>query len=373
MLCQIFAWLVATSTLIFGNDAITDFRYEEQPEMQMQISQDGKLIRYDLPVPDDNRSMQTTQSTQFYHPSTTTQPSQTPYYSQNESGFQTESHSFVQNNNQKPGVTDGRRPGMFQGATFGFSYLPDLGSHGFEMTQVRVGTTFGLPAPIKNSFFLLSPSFEPTFVKRCGPEPFPETLYSASLGCTLIRKINERWSAMAYVGPRWSSDGKETQSAVRCSLMGGMTWVKSPQLQFRFGVVYSNRHDSFNVLPFGGLVWTPNEDWKYELMAPMLRVARRCHSFPTVFSRDGESSHWGYFGIGFGGGTWAFQSVGNHPDVANYSEFSVVIGLESKRLERTPWKAELGYVFGRYMSFENHTMRDSPIGDTIVMRVTLAI
>jgi len=292
---------------------------------------------------------------------------------QNGSDFQAESYSPVRNNNQKVDATDGRRPGMFQGATFGFSFLPDLGSHGFEMTQVRVGASFGLPAPIKNSFFVLSPSFEPTFVKWDGPEPFPDTLYSASLGCTFIKKMNDRWSAMAHVGPRWSSDGKETQSAVRCSLMGGMTWTKSPQLQIRFGVVYSNRDDSFNVLPFGGLVWTPNEDWKYELMAPMLRVSRRCHYFRQILPRQNESIHWGYAGMGFGGGTWAIESVNKQPDVANYTEFSVVLGLESERMKRTTWKTEIGYVFGRSMNFEHHTMRKFNIGDSIVIRVILSI
>ena len=344
MFCQFFAWLAVTVAQVFGNDSTFDSRYKEPYGFQSQIPRDL----------------------------------------QNESVFQTESYPFTRNNNpaaesgplfqnQKANAADGRRLGMFQGATVGVSYLPDLGSDGFEMTQVRAGASFGLPAPMKNSFFLLSPSFEPTYVKWDGPEPFPDTLYSASLGCMLIRKINERWSAMALVGPRWSSDGRETQSAVRCSLMGGMTWTKSLQWQFRFGVVYSNRNDSFNVLPFGGLIWTPNEDWKYELMAPMLRVSRRCHVFQQILPRQSGSTHWRYAGIGFGGGTWAIESVNKQPDVANYTEFSVVLGLESERMKRTAWKTEIGYVFGRSMNFEKDTMCKFNISDSIVLRATLSI
>jgi len=383
-----FAWFVVTATLILGNDTTIDSRFDEQSELQMQISQDGKLIMFELSKPDDNRVTQNTQITQFSSPYTTLQIAQTPYYLQNESDFQAESYSFSQNNNQvsncelrfqnqKATVTDGRRTGMFQGATFGFSYLPGLGNYGLEMTQVRVGASFGLPAPIKNSFILLSPSFEPTFVKWDGPEPFPDTLYSASLGCMLIKKINDRWSAMASVGPRWCSDGRETQSAVRCSLMGGMTWTKSPQWQYRFGVIYSNRSDSFNVLPYAGLIWTPNEDWKYELMVPMLRVARKCHyfqqNFQQILPRQNESTHWCYAGIGFGGGTWAIESVNRQPDVANYTEFSVVVGLESERMKRTARKTEIGYVFGRSMNFEHDTMRQFHIGDSIVVRATMSL
>jgi len=334
-------------SLILGNDAPFDSRYTEQSEFR-------------------------------------TQTAPTLYYSQSESGFPIESYSLARNDspttehglllqNQKASATDGRRPGMFQGATIGVSYLPDLGSNGLEMTQVRVGATFGFPAPMKNSFFVLSPSFEPTFIKWDGPESFPDRLYSTSLGLMFIKKFNERWSVMASVGPRWCSDGRETQSAVRCSLMGGMSWNTSPRLQIRCGVVYSDRNDIFNVLPFGGLVWTPNEDWKYELMAPMLRVSRRCRDFQPIPLRPNASTRWRYAGIGFGGGTWAIESVDKRPDVANYTEFSVVVGLESERMKRSAWKTEIGYVFGRSMSFEKDTMRKFPVGDSIVLRATLSL
>jgi len=381
VLCHGIAWFFATATLVFGNNDVTfHSQNTEQIEYEMQITQDGRLI---MSEKDDNWGVINTQFTQSDYPHTT-HFTQTPYYMHNESDLHTEPYSFARNSNQteyhglslqnqKANVPDGRRAGMFQGATIGVSYLPDLGSHGFEMTQVRIGASFGLPAPMKNSFFLLSPSFEPTFVRWDGREPFPNTLYSASFGCMLIRKINERWSTMALVGPRWCSDGKETQSAVRCSLMGGMTWTKSPQWQFRFGVVYSNRNDSFNVLPFGGLIWTPNEDWKYELMAPMLKVSQRCQYFQQILPRQSEATHWRYAGIGFGGGTWAIESVNKQPDVANYTEFSVVLGLESERMKRTAWKTEIGYVFGRSMNFEKDTMCKFNISDSIVLRATLSL
>ena len=42
-------------------------------------------------------------------------------------------------------------------------------------------------------------------------------------------------------------------------------------------------------------------------------------------------------------------------------------------MKRTAWKAEIGYVFGRSMSFENDTMHKFHIGDSIVLRVTLSL
>ena len=351
-LCCLCISFVVSTTAVVAEDEIFDWGSGQQSFSQLQMTQDDRLVMFDP------------QTAPF---------AQTSYDMQYEPLKQPDARLSPGVRGQSPGMSDGARRGMFQGASVGLSYLPGWGSRGLAMTQLRFGATFGIPAPLKNSFILLTPSFEPTFVQWDGPEPFPKTLYSASLNCTLMKKINERWSAMASVGPRWSSDGKETKHAVRCSLMGGMTWIKSRQWQFRFGVVYLNRSDSFNIIPYGGLVWAPNDDWKYELMLPMLRVSRRCHTLPAILSRDGESSHWAYFGLGFGGGTWAFQSVGDRSDVANYSEFSVAVGLESKQRERSPWKAELGYVFGRNMDFQNKTMRNFHIGDTIALRVTVSI
>ena len=108
-------------------------------------------------------------------------------------------------------------------------------------------------------------------------------------------------------------------------------------------------------------------------MAPQLRVMRRCHYFRSTLPNETASTHWAYVGIGFGGGTWAFESVGKRADVADYKEYSVVLGLESERKERFSWKAEFGYVFGRKMEFDNNTLRKFDIDDSILFRLTLSI
>ena len=327
-----------------GNDSGFDLRYGQPSYSQFQITQDGRQV---FSEPADDWAIPP------YQNQTTRSPT-----------------LFL---GQAADERDDAPRRMFQGASVSLTCLPGWGSHGLGMTQIRLGTSVGLPAPLENSFIQLSPTFEPTFVRWKGPEPFPNTLYSASLGCTFFKILNERWTTMACVIPRWCSDGKETQSSVRCTLVGGMIWNKSPQWQFRFGVVYNNRSDWYNVIPYGGLIWMPNNDWKYELMLPMLRVLRRCHYFQTVLPGQDGATHWGYAGIGFGGGTWAFQSVNNHSDVANYTEYNVVVGLESERKRRNAWKAEFGYVFGRSMNFERSTMHDFHINSSLVLRVTLSI
>jgi len=358
VLCCLFISF-AVATILPGNDEDFDWQYNQPPSYQFPITQDGRQVMFE---PNDwPGSYQTI----FGQPQQTTPFPQTSFLLQNKPGLSPNAPS--------PGMPGETRRKMFQGASFAASYLPGWKSDNLEMTQARISATVGLPGLLENSFILLSPSFETTFFRWSGFESFPETLYTASLNCTFIKKYNERWSCMASIGPRWSSDGKETKDAVRCTLMGGMIWTHSRQWQIRFGVAYLNREDNFNILPFGGVIWTPNEDWKYELITPMFRIARRCRSFPILPPFGDETSYWGYAGIGFGGGTWAFQSLGSRPEVTNYSEFSVVMGLESKRLERIPWKIETGYVFARSMSFDRNTLSNFNPGNTILLRLVLSL
>ncbi len=391
------AWLAVSAVAVWGNERDFD-PTNAPPSYPLQITSDGREVMYEAYANyseyDDSQNLTQIDNDLWqpndpwptagqpirYRGQTAPETSRVGYWPKwpgtaifSSDFWWSPKSDGVRFSEQEADATGGPRPSMLQGMSLAASYLPGLGSRGLEMTQVRVGASLGLPGPLQDSFILVSPSFEPTFVNWDGPEPFPNTFYTASLNAMLIKQCNERWSAMFSAGPRWSSDGRETQGAVRCSLMGGMIWNKSPRLQIQFGVAYLDRSDSFNVLPFGGLVWKPNDDWKYELMAPMLRVARRCYGFQAILPREAAATHWAYVGIGFGGGSWAFQSVGKRPDVADYSEYSVVVGLESQRGPRNAWKTEFGYVFGRKMEFEKDTMHRLHIDDSLVFRVTLSM
>ena len=313
------------------------------PFSQLQITQDGREVMY-APPQNDIMRFNNTQNIQY----------------KTNSPLAKERSRLLQSQ-------------MLRGVSVTTSYLPGLGNRGLEMTRIRFGATLALPGIGENCYFLISPSFEPIFVDWDGPEPFPNTLYNASLSCTMIKQLNERWGAMLSVSPRWCSDGRETKGAIGCPIILGMTWQKTPRMQIRFGVAYLDRNDDYNILPYGGIIWQPNDDWKYELMVPQLRVMRRCHYFHSVLPAENDSVHWAYIGIGFGGGSWAFESVGKQADVADYTEYSIVLGFESEKKQRLSWKTEFGYVFGRKMEFDRHTMQKFKIDDSIVLRLTLSI
>jgi hypothetical protein len=264
---------------------------------------------------------------------------------------------------------DGMRKGFYQGAGFSAFYIPGWGNNGMEMTQIQAKASFGLPTPIENAFLLVTPSFALTFANYGGAIPFPKTLYSASIDLRAIKKFNPRLTAMVSITPRWSGDGRESRDSVRYPFMGSLIWDPTERLKIVFGVGYFARND-YNVLPFGGLIWRPNDDWKIELMAPQIRIAKRWNNAPAFLGNRAE--YWRYAGIGFGGESWAIKSVVGQPDLANYNEYSVVAGLEAVDKEQISWKLELGYLFSRAVRFEEHTRPKLNLSNSLVIRTSIS-
>jgi hypothetical protein len=296
-----------------------------------------------------------------------------PYSLQNKTlpSYHRELPTFIirgENNTKNNNDNDKVRQGMYQGAEFSMSYLPGWGQRGLQMTQIQAKANFGLPTPFKNTFVSITPSFSPTLTDWKGVEPFPRTLLTAAMDFRFIKKICPQLTAMASVTPQWSSDGHESQDALRFSMMGNIIWNPSERLKVVLGVGYFAQNDN-KVLPFGGLIWQPNDDWKFELMAPQLRVAKRWKSnIPSFLNHT--ASYWQYVGIGFGSKSWAIESVADQSDVAKYKEYSVVIGLEAKNHESFSWKVELGYVFSRTIRFEEYTMSKLHISDSMLIRIS---
>ncbi|MCL2348733.1 MAG: DUF6268 family outer membrane beta-barrel protein [Planctomycetaceae bacterium] len=207
----------------------------------------------------------------------------------------------------------------------------------------------------------MTPNFGYTSAQWDGPQKFPSSLYTAGLNVGWMKPVNERWTLMANVMPHWASDGQATQDAVRCPLMAGMTWTPNRQWKVMFGAIYLDRSD-IAVLPFGGLVWTPNDDWRFELTAPQARISRRLNISTSEFQR------WGYVGGGFGGGTWAVESVNHQSDVAMFREYSVVLGYECVKTNSYTWGAEIGYLFGRRMDFDRNTQSRFEPNDSLMLQ-----
>jgi hypothetical protein len=258
-----------------------------------------------------------------------------------------------------------QRAGFFQRIAGTTTYLPRLGDNsvGFEDTEVY--GVFGVPCPTRDMPLLIEPGTDFWVVDTPGFN-LPATLHDDYLEFHWLAKLNDVWGADLMVTPGWHSDYQNPNGsqAFRLESHAVVVYTWSPTLKIAVGAAYWGRLNA-NVVPAGGIIWTPNEDTRFELMTPKPRIAYR-------FNCDPCSERWIYLAGEFGGGQWAIQQAGGVDNILNYSDYRVMLGIEHKSLNLSlNGFAEIGYVFGRQLQYEKN-LPDQNLPSTMMARLGLS-
>jgi hypothetical protein len=253
------------------------------------------------------------------------------------------------------------KKGAFQKLVFTGTWLPRDSEQNLGWSRWDVALSIGVPAPTIEWPLLLTPTF--TVLQTEGPmtPSLPAELYQASLQMTWLPKISERWRLILSVNPGVYSDFQSTDSsAFRITGLGlaAYDWVPD-RLNLVLGVVYLDR-DDINILPAAGLTWTPNDDWKLELVMPRPRLARR-------LNYDVDFENWLYLAGEIGGGTWQIQLDDMTTQRMTVRDFRIVLGVERKLDGGAGGRLEVGYVLGRQIEFRDDPTT-YPLGDTFMLR-----
>lgn len=188
----------------------------------------------------------------------------------------------------------------------------------------------------------------------------PGQLYTASLGFNWFQPINQNWHAMFAVSPGVYSDFQTSSSdAIRITGRALAFYKWTDDVQVAMGVVYLDR-DDISILPAVGLVYSPDEDTKIEVMFPKPKVSRR-YKVTDRFER------WLYVSGEFGGGSWAIERANGTDDVFTYRDFRLVTGFETKYTSGPKTFFEFAYVFGRRVEYESG-IGDYDPNDTAMLR-----
>jgi hypothetical protein len=137
--------------------------------------------------------------------------------------------------------------------------------------------------------------------------------------------------------------------------VGYYRWL--PWCEFVFGVDYLDR-DDVRILPVAGLILTPRDDLRLELVFPTPRIDWRISPTSSLYLA-GE----------FGGGTWAIERVPDADDVATYRDLKLLFGISTRDSDGSVGGLEIGYVFGRELSYRSG-VGDYSLGDAILIRST---
>ena len=223
-----------------------------------------------------------------------------------------------------------------------------------------------MPAPTVDSPLLITPGFGWTFVDEAtGPmDPgLPATLYESWIQARWMRKIGKRLGVDLAVAPGWYSDFvNDTAQAFRVTGHGFGAWEAREDLRIVAGVIYLDRYD-VNLLPAGGLLWTPSDDRRFEFIFPRPRLAWRV-------KETSQAAQWVYLAGEFGGNQWAVRRDSGADDIVVYHDYRLLAGWERRPADLgVSWRIETGWVTGRLVEYYVTDTADYHPDDTLLVRL----
>ena len=256
----------------------------------------------------------------------------------------------------------GAKPGILQQALYTVTELPRFGSNGLGLTVLETSVTLGLPAPTTDSPLLITPGFSGTLLNRPASVDLPGELFEGYIQARWLKKINDQLGIDLAVAPGWYSDfHNDSSQALRITGHGFAAWEARKDLRVVAGLIYLDRRD-VDFLPAGGLLWTPSDDKRIELIFPRPRFAVRV-------AESKRASQWLYTAAEFGGNQWAMQSNTGANQIVVFRDYRLIAGWERKPAALgLSWRVEMGYVFGRIVQYYDSTEPNYYPTDTLMAR-----
>lgn len=236
------------------------------------------------------------------------------------------------------------------------------GDDELQITEVNTMLRVGVPLnAARDSILALQPGLR-TFSLN-GPEvvDVPEQLYDAQLSIVWRKTYSDRWQTNIWLQPKIRSDFETSEDNFFFS--GGAfakyTWIPD-KFDLYFGALYLDR-DDISFLPGAGVIWMPTPDWRYELLLPRPKIAKR------LVRIGDEREKWAYLSGQLGGGSFAVTRQTGQPDKVTLKDLRLFLGLETVRLGGGGTFCELGYVFNRGLEYKS-TDVEYDFSDALVFR-----
>jgi len=261
---------------------------------------------------------------------------------------------------QEPDLPPGVRSGIFQKLIFDGGYFArGGGAKGLGGDEISLKAIFGFPCPTRKSPLVVTPGFAVRYIDGPLSPDLPPRVYDAYMQFRWLNQATPRLGIDLAITPGVYSDFQQSNDeAFRLTCHGAAMWTYGPRWKIVLGAAYINRLD-VDVIPIGGLIWTPNEVIKVEALFPRPRIATRFRYF-------GDVEWWSYLAGEFGGETWAVRRADGSDDLVNYRDWRVILGVERKVIHGLDTRLEVAYVFGREIQYRSATPDFTPHGTVMV-------
>lgn len=241
---------------------------------------------------------------------------------------------------------------------YDIGWLPDEGVSGggasgkFGVLELNAALRYTTGGP--NGFSNLIFSWTPEFNYRSWSGPtnpaLPPEVFRFASDFELATPGNFPVSLQLGFTPAFVSDfsANPNSDAFNWDVRGVVFVRTSPQLMFALGAAYWKRVDDI-VLPYAGLVWTPNDYWELRLMFPKSRIS-------YFLGNWWGAATWVYGGVEYNVEAYQIDltSPGGQAEKIQLSDYRALFGLRSEGRGVTGF-VEVGWVFARDVTFLHGT------------------
>ena len=216
----------------------------------------------------------------------------------------------------------------------------------FGMNDVETYATFALPFFYNQQTpILVTPGFAiHLWDGPLSPADLPPRVYDAYLDAAWNPQpapwLGGELSARVGV---YSDFSKVVSHSFEITGKGLAVLTFSPSFNIEAGIWYLDRL-RVKILPAGGVVWTPNNDVRFDILFPNPKFTKRIATIGTTdwrFMIRGE----------YGGGNWTVKRLSGVIDEVNYNDIRVATGLEFDRTGVIHGMLETGVAFDREILF----------------------
>jgi hypothetical protein len=243
------------------------------------------------------------------------------------------------------------------------SWLAGGGDNGFGSFDLDLNRTWLVPCGAELEPLAVSPGVGLHFWSGPNDLDLPPRVYDLYLDLSWRAVAREHCGIAVGFTPGFYGDFEQVDSQtfqMTGWLLGNYRF--GPRWNVLGGLAYVRQLES-NLLPIGGVVWTPSEDVRAEILVPRPRLAQR-----IAMNEDRET--WVYVAGQFGGGAWAVADTSTENVLVGYSDLRFLLGLELLETSGCELVFEAGYVFSRQISVNNVTVREP--GSTVVLQAAAA-
>jgi hypothetical protein len=264
----------------------------------------------------------------------------------------------------QPRLPPGVRNGFFQKLLFESDWLAPGGSEGLGITDVQLQGIFALPCPRRDTPLVLTPGFGVHYLQGPPQPDLPPQLHEGYVDFRWLAQVTPQFGLDLAITPGIFSDFQQSSTnAFRLTGHAAAAWTWNETTKFVLGAAYLDRPD-VEWIPIGGLIWTPTDDVKFDLVFPHPKISHRIRWFAD--SGD-DVQHWAYVAGEFTGDAWAIRRTDGSNDLVVLSDYRLVLGIERKINEGLSSRLEIGYVFGRRVRYRSDTPDFHPT-DTVMLR-----